>query len=60
MLGDPRVAHDPEVDLLAAPLHPCNHCGDHSVYFAGTHGAGKQAPTRIAFTHLPEIDDTEI
>lgn len=34
-------------------------CGENSVYFGGTHGARKNAPTRIAFNHIPEIDGEE-
>ncbi|SFI10296.1 Y-family DNA polymerase [Planctomicrobium piriforme] len=31
--------------------------GSNSVYFGGIHFVRKAAPTRIAFTHIPEIED---
>jgi DNA polymerase-4 len=35
-------------------------CGDNAIYFAGTYDARRHAPTRIAFNHIPEIDDIEL
>jgi DNA polymerase-4 len=34
-------------------------CGENAVYFGGTHGARRQAPTRIAFNHIPDLDGAE-
>lgn len=56
----PLFAEDRANVALARAIDHINaRFGAHSVYFAGMHGAQAQAPPRIAFGRLIEIDPTE-
>ena len=47
-------------DKLNAQIDSINKTfGKNTVYFAGAHVARKSAPMRIAFTYIPDLDDTE-
>jgi DNA polymerase-4 len=47
-------------DKLNAQIDSINKTfGKNTIYFAGAHVARKSAPMRIAFTYIPDLDDTD-
>ncbi|MFN0199160.1 MAG: hypothetical protein ACKVT0_20620 [Planctomycetaceae bacterium] len=44
------------VDLASAMDRINSRFGSDTLYFGGMHGATEQAPTRIAFTHIPTFE----